>query len=213
MNASTKEGLKVQYPNCDLQSASTLDTYLLASSTSFSQYPIEMPPSAHALLSNYLTYASSRMFPVGSSLKTSPLKSPDWFHFAVADPAMFHAMLYAAATYLALLEGKSESKDTIYHQNQTILILQNRLNTSKQEFDDSALGAISCLATGGVYLSSITKLSSLISPGNLRRREYLAPAYERPEANDPHKRQLLLSKPPSPSKASSASTRFLNVFY
>jgi hypothetical protein len=163
MTASTKEDLKVQGPNCNFQNTATFDTYLLAPSTSFSEYPIEMPPSTHALLNNYLTYANSRMFPIGSSFRTSPLKSPEWFHFAITDPAMFHAMLYAAATYLALLEGKSESRDTIYHQNQTILILQNRLNISKQQFDDSTLGAISCLAIGGVCLFAnqalITNLS------------------------------------------------------
>jgi hypothetical protein len=104
------------------------------------------------------------MFPVGSSLKISPLKSPEWFHFAVTDAAMFHAMLYAAAMYLALLEGRQESKDTLHHQSQTISILRKRLGTLDQGSDDATLGAISCLAVGGVSLvlhkqGFITKIS------------------------------------------------------
>jgi Fungal specific transcription factor domain len=137
------------------------DKCSIAPSTSFSEYPIEMQPHTHALLSKYLTYASSRMFPIGSSLKRSPLKSPEWLHFAVTDEAMFHAMLYAAAMYLALLEDRTESRDTLYHQNRTISILQRRLRTSSQSFDDSTLGAISCLAIGGVSLSPEAKYSSL----------------------------------------------------
>jgi hypothetical protein len=118
-----------------------LDFYRNAPLTSFSEYPIDMQSGTHALLSQYLQYASSRMFPVGSSLKTSPLKSPEWFHFAVTDSAMFHAMLYAAAMYLALLREMSESRDTLYHQTQTISIIQQRLSISNQKFDDSTLGA------------------------------------------------------------------------
>ncbi len=142
----------------------TFDEHLLARSTSLSIYPINIEPHTHALLGKYLTYASRRMFPVGSSLKISPLKSPEWFHFAVTDAAMFHAMLYAAAMYLALLEGRQESKDTLHHQSQTISILRKRLGTLDQGSDDATLGAISCLAVGGVSLvlhkqGFITKIS------------------------------------------------------
>lgn len=120
--------------------------YLFAHPTTCSEYPIEMPSHTHAMLSNYLTYASSRMFPIGSCLASNPLKSPEWFQFSTTDAAMFHSVLYAAAVYLALLEGRRESRDTIYHQNQIISILQKRLNASKKILDDSTLGAISCLA-------------------------------------------------------------------
>lgn len=132
---------------------SVFDAYLIAPSTSVSEYPIDMQPHTHSLLSKYLTYASSRMFPIGSSLRTSPIKTPEWFYFAITDAAMFHAMLYAAAIHLALLEGRPESRDTLYHQSQTITILQKRLGHSNQRVDDSTLGAISCLAIGGVSVS------------------------------------------------------------
>ena len=133
---------------------STFDNQLFSASTSYSEYPVDMQPHTHALLSKYLTYASSRMFPVGCSLKTSPLKNPEWFHFAITDAAMFHAMLYAAAMYLALLEGRRESKDTLHHQNHTLSILQKRLAKLEQSHSDATLGAISCLAIGGVSLTS-----------------------------------------------------------
>jgi len=131
----------------------TFDNQLLLPMTSYSEYPIDMQPHTHALLSSYLTYASSRMFPIGCSLKTSPLKTPEWFHFAVADAAMFHAMLYAAAMYLALLQGRPESKDTLHHQNQTLSIVRERLGIFNRSTDDATLGAISCLAIGGVRSS------------------------------------------------------------
>jgi hypothetical protein len=97
------------------------------------------------------------MFPLGSCLTSNPLKSQEWFHFAATDEAMFHAVLYAAAVYLALLLGRRESRDTIYYLTQTISILQKRLNASKQQFDDSTLGAISCLALGEVRVFSKIK--------------------------------------------------------
>lgn len=92
--------------------------------TKASSYPIEVCQATHALLSHYLIYASSRMFPIESCLKSNPLRSPEWLHFAVTDAAMFHAALYAAAVYVALLQGKRESNDAVYHQSQTISIVQ-----------------------------------------------------------------------------------------
>jgi hypothetical protein len=146
-------GVKMPVPDFEFANPS-IGLCFIGHTTACSEYPTDMSHATHALLSKYLTYASSRMFPVGSSLKTSPLKSPTWFQFAITDAAMFHAMLYAAAVYSALLEGMSESRDAIYHQNQTILILQTRLSRSTGQFEDSTLGAISCLAIGGVRVFS-----------------------------------------------------------
>lgn len=158
--AITRSDPVVVHPKRNFDSISTAleclsVPYLLIQPTYFSEYPIKMHSHTHALLTSYLTYGSSRIYPVGSSLKSNPLKSPEWFHFAVTDAAMFHAMLYAAAMYLALLKGSSESRDTIYHQTQTISIVQRRLNASQQQFEDATLGAISCLAIGGVGVSPI----------------------------------------------------------
>jgi len=59
-------------------------------------------------------------------------------------------MLYSGALYLALLEGKTETKDTIYHLNQTISIINKRLSISPHFVQDSTIGAITCLAIGSV---------------------------------------------------------------
>ncbi|KUJ18302.1 uncharacterized protein LY89DRAFT_781373 [Mollisia scopiformis] len=121
---------------------------LLGYATETCSYPIDMSQETHALLSHYLTYASKRMFPIESRLKSNPFRSPEWLHFAVTDSAMFHAVLYSAAVYLALVAGKRESKETIYHQNRTVEILRQRLGDSDGCIADSTLGATSCLAIG-----------------------------------------------------------------
>ncbi|KAF8856520.1 hypothetical protein BDZ45DRAFT_594134 [Acephala macrosclerotiorum] len=117
--------------------------------TETSGYPFEMHEETHALLSHYLIHVSRRMYPIAAlKLKSNPLQSPEWFHFATTDPAMFHAILYAAAVWLALAEGRRESKDTIHHRNQVMAIVQQRLGDSTHFNADSTLGAISCLALG-----------------------------------------------------------------
>ena len=113
-------------------------------------YAIEMQPRFHALLSHYLTFASRRGYPRRLRLKPNPLSSPNWFKFAVTDAAMLHAMLYSGAVYLALLEGRNESKDSIYHLGQTVSIVNNRLRKSLENIEDSTVGALSCLALGAV---------------------------------------------------------------
>ncbi|KAG4436750.1 hypothetical protein IFR05_007768 [Cadophora sp. M221] len=61
---------------------------------------------------------------------------------------MLHGVLYAGAVYLALLQGRRETRDTIYHQSEAISIVQKRIVMSDSNFDDSTLGTISCLALG-----------------------------------------------------------------
>lgn len=118
------------------------------------EYPIEMQPSTHRLLERYLIHASSKLCPDHSLLRYNPLISSTWFRYAVTDAGMLHAMLYAGALYLALLEGKTETNDTIYHLNQTIAIVNKRLSNSFQSTKDSTIGAITCLALGGVRVAA-----------------------------------------------------------
>jgi hypothetical protein len=124
-------------------------------------YPIHMQPSTHRLLERYLSYASSRMYPKGLRLRFNPLRSRAWFHFAVTDAALFHALLYSGALYLALLEGKTESTEMLYHQNQMISIVVRRLSQSN-EVKDSTIGAISCLALGEVRCLAVAPRYKLI---------------------------------------------------
>ena len=122
----------------------------LSTALSTFRYPFDMRPGTHALLEQYLTHATNRMYPLQSCFKSSPFRSPQWFHFAVNDAAMLHGVLFAGAVYVALLQGKRETRDTMYHENEAISIVQKRLGTSDYNFDDAILGTISCLALGEV---------------------------------------------------------------
>jgi hypothetical protein len=86
-------------------------------------------PRTHRLLELYLTYATSRICPGHLLLPSNPLISSVWFRHAVTDAGMLHAMLYFGALYRALLQGRTETKDTMYHQNYTISNINDRLNT------------------------------------------------------------------------------------
>lgn len=112
-------------------------------------YPITMHHRTYHLLSHYLTGASARLYPTSLTTPANPVRSRSWFHFAVTDAAMFQAMLYAGAVYLALLEGKSESWDTIYHQGEAIAIVNRKLGDGRA-VEDATIGAITCLALGEV---------------------------------------------------------------
>jgi hypothetical protein len=68
----------------------------------------------------------------------------------MTDDAMLEAMLYAGAVYLALLEGKTESWDVMYHRHQTLSILNQRMSHAISSIEDFTVGAISCLALGEV---------------------------------------------------------------
>lgn len=115
-------------------------------------FPIEMTASIHLLLENYLIYAPRRLYPLESCLKSNPLKSSEWFQYAVRDAAMLHGMLYMGALSLALSEGKTETDHTLRHFGHVVSIVNQRLNEPAREIDDSTIGAISCLALGEVCI-------------------------------------------------------------
>ncbi|TVY73181.1 hypothetical protein LSUE1_G006318 [Lachnellula suecica] len=157
-------------------------------------YPIEMTASVHTLLDHYLTHAPRRVFPLESCLKSNPLKSPEWFQYAMRDSAMLHGMLYAGALYLALLEGRTETKDSMHHLGQVVGIVNKRLCEADGGIDDATIGAISCLALGEKATS-----------GNSWESTSMADAYARHQANDELETQHLSHIRASPSKASSAN--------
>jgi hypothetical protein len=115
-------------------------------------FPIEMTASIHLLLEHYLTHAPGRLYPLESCLKSNPLKSSEWFQYAMRDAAMLHGMLYSGALYLALLEGKTETDDTLRHFGHVVSIVNQRLSEPEREIDDATIGAISCLALGEVCI-------------------------------------------------------------
>jgi len=114
------------------------------------EFPIEMNSSVHMLLDQYLIHAPRRLYPLESCLRSNPLRSPEWFQYAIRDAAMLHGMLYAGSLYLALLEGKTGTKDSMHHLGHVVSIVKKRLNESDGGIEDSTIGAISCLALGEV---------------------------------------------------------------
>lgn len=121
-----------------------------------SDYAVKLQPREHWLLDRYLTPASRRTYPVGPGLsrRYSPMRSKEWVQYSLTDAAMLQALLYAAAVHLALLEGKTDSWDIMYHQHQTVSILNQRLSHSTSCIEDSTVGAISCLALGEATLGN-----------------------------------------------------------
>ncbi|KAF7910472.1 hypothetical protein BELL_0072g00010 [Botrytis elliptica] len=114
---------------------------------SLSPWPIEMTTRTHRLLSRYFTHVSSRMYPLSKYLSSNPLRSDEWFRFTINDAAMFHAILYAGAIYLSLLQGGKDSEDSMYHLGKTLEIVKEKLQSGKP-VDDSTIAALSCVALG-----------------------------------------------------------------
>ena len=71
---------------------------------------------------------------------------------------MLHAMLYAGAVYLALLEGKSDSEESMFHLGKIIELVTRRLREERGNgvVEDGVIGALSCLALGEVGLFAST---------------------------------------------------------
>lgn len=154
------------------------------------EYPIDMRPRTHRLLEMYLIYVTSRMYPEHLLLRTNPLISSTWFRYAVTDAAMLHAMLYSGGLYLALLEGRTETNDTIYHLNKTISIVNNRLKSSPHSVQDATIGAITCLALGGVRILTpiMREYSADSTVGYCRKPEHMAHPYAGFETDHREKR-------------------------
>lgn len=118
---------------------------------SLSSWPVEMTTRTHRLLSRYFTHVSSRMYPLSKYLSSNPLRSDEWFRFTLTDAAMFHAILYAGAIYLSLLQGGKDSEDSMYHLGKTLGKVKEKLQNGRPA-DDSTIAALSCVALGEVCL-------------------------------------------------------------
>jgi hypothetical protein len=119
----------------------------LPTSLTMTTYPIEMQPQNHFLLDHYLRHTTtSTVHSVPAKLQLRPHA---WFEFAVNDAAMLHGILYAGSLYRSLQYGEKESKDTVYHQTQVVLLVNKRLSETTP-ISDSTIGSITCLALGAV---------------------------------------------------------------
>ncbi|KAM3069367.1 hypothetical protein ACMFMG_005473 [Clarireedia jacksonii] len=137
-------------PSMDLLWYDTLvieDAIGVPTSLSLSPWPINMTYKMHQLLSRYLTHVSSSMYPLSEYLSSNPIRSPEWFRFAVNDPLMLHGVIYAGAIYIALLEGRRDSEDSVTYLAKATEMVNERLQTSEQ-VDDGVLAALSCIALG-----------------------------------------------------------------
>ncbi|KAH8687986.1 hypothetical protein BGZ60DRAFT_522614 [Tricladium varicosporioides] len=117
-------------------------------------FPIEMRARTHALLSQYLTYIPRRIYPLELCLESNPMRSPEWFQYAVQDAATLHSMLYVGAMYMALYEGKTETRDTAFHLSGAASIVNRRLEASRDSVADCTIGAVSCLALGEAIIGN-----------------------------------------------------------
>ncbi|PQE10162.1 Fungal specific transcription factor domain-containing protein [Rutstroemia sp. NJR-2017a WRK4] len=136
-------------PVTDLSWYDTLvieDAIGLPTALSLSPWPLDMTPKMHQLLSRYLTHVSASMYPLSEYLSSNPIRSPAWFHFAVQDPLMLQGVIYAAAIYLALLEGRRDSEESVVFLGGAIQMLEERLRSGGA--DDGVLAALSCVALG-----------------------------------------------------------------
>jgi len=89
-----------------------------------------------------LATASSRMYPRQSIFKFNPVSPVHWFHFALADKALFRAVMYAVSTYSGLFEGAVQSSKATTEFVQCIALVNSgpRVNIT-----DGTIAAVSCL--------------------------------------------------------------------
>lgn len=194
--------------NLEASTSSSYDVYsgrqLSGLSTAWCtwEYPIQMHPRTHRLLELYLTYAASRMYPGHLPLRSNPLTSSAWFRYAVTDAGMLHAMLYSGALYLALVEGKTESSDTIYHLAMTISIVNKRLNSSPHFIQDSTIGAVTCLAIGAVriFTAILREYAADTIIGRGGKSEHMAHSYAGFEADHREERRFVFLRRNTPGK-------------
>lgn len=82
---------------------------------------------------------------------------------ALSEPCLFHATLYAGSSHFDHLEKKSQSWITLYHQNEAIRLLNERLSDMTSAADDRTILAVIPLAMFAVSRipSYITYLMSV----------------------------------------------------
>lgn len=95
---------------------------------------------------HYINKVASAMYPLENKFKFNPLSAAPWFDFALSDEALFNAMLYTTAAYAGLLEGTTESKAAMMRMNQSVVLVNERLQVSQVDIKNGTIGAVSCLA-------------------------------------------------------------------
>lgn len=112
-------------------------------------------PSLSAVVHDLIN-VSSRMYPMEGAFKFNPLSPAQWFHFAQADQALYHALQYTSATYQSLYDGEKQSRRAAYEMSQCIHLLNERLRVD-DDVTDGTIAATSCLALVEVRLIEMLK--------------------------------------------------------
>lgn len=112
---------------------------------SLSLLSIKLDPYMTDLVHDLAT-ASSRMYPRESIFKFNPISPTHWFHFALADKALLHAVVYTVFAYSGLFEGAVESSKATTEFGQCIALVNKRLAGPRLDITDGTVAAVSCLA-------------------------------------------------------------------
>lgn len=87
--------------------------------------------------------------------RTDPRQHPaqsSLFELAMADPALFHAILCSSSLYLDIATGSRESSQSIIHKIEAIRLINAQLKESSQ-LSDATIGAVASLAIVEAYQS------------------------------------------------------------
>ncbi|KAG5209865.1 Zn(2)-C6 fungal-type domain-containing protein [Trichophyton interdigitale] len=121
-------------------------------------YPVESQWYMPELLRFYSESIALQSQGDGSFTQLDTLQNI-WMITALADECMFHATLYAASAYLDLLRGQSGNVITLYHQTETLRLLNGQLAAPNLQVTD-ALIAVTMVLTQTEALSGNVCVSS-----------------------------------------------------
>ncbi|KAL3443363.1 hypothetical protein BJX65DRAFT_285364 [Aspergillus insuetus] len=84
---------------------------------------------------------------VESNYKSTAYKLQSvWFQHALSDRCLFHVTLYIGSSYLDIRTGEMPSTLTLYHQNEVIRSVNERLSDPVDALDDCTIAAVALLA-------------------------------------------------------------------
>ena len=80
-----------------------------------------------------------------------------WFEYLSLDAAYLHSLLWAAQTYFnSLVHGHPDARNTIFHEHQTISLLQKRLGDIQLATSDSTICVVTLLVMMTVLSGRLT---------------------------------------------------------
>jgi hypothetical protein len=88
-----------------------------------------------------------------------------WFQHALYDRCLFHVTLYIGSSYLDIRTGETPSTLTLYHQNEVIRSVNERLSDPGEALEDCTIAAVALLALFSVripYLRGLSRLAEQI---------------------------------------------------